>query len=314
MSKITFLFALLATALVCFLPAAPLQAQSIRTYVSTTGSDTNPCSIIAPCRHFSAAVAVTSAGGEVDALDPGGYGSLTITQSVTIEGQGWSYVAPGSSGVAIDVNAPSGDVVLRGLSVNGVGELIPTGIEFDAGKSLTVENCVVRNMNMGLLFLSNATTLQTLTVSNSYFNNNAQGVSIVSNSSSAITASIDRTVFSENTSSGLFVQGLTSTGPISVAVTDSVAANGEGGFLVESSAGHSVTNVSLTHSVAIGNSSYGVQAFGTNATIWLAQTTLTGNASGFMARNGGVVASYGDNYLGAANGTPTGSLTGTGKQ
>src|SRR3984957_6944088 len=202
MSKITFLFALLATALVCFLPTAPVQAQSIRTFVSTTGSDTNPCSITAPCRHFSAAVAVTSAGGEVDALDPGGYGSFTITQSVTIEGQGWSYVAPGPRGLANDVKAPHGHAVLRGLSLNGVGDIIPTGIEFDAGNSLTVENCVVRNMSMGLFFLSNATTLQTLTVSNSYFNNNAQGVSIVSNSSSAITASIDRTVFSENTSSG----------------------------------------------------------------------------------------------------------------
>jgi hypothetical protein len=76
------------------LPTAPAQAQSPRTFVSAAGNDSNPCSFTAPCRHFQAAVNVTSAGGEVDALDPAGYGPITISQAITIEGQGWSYIAP----------------------------------------------------------------------------------------------------------------------------------------------------------------------------------------------------------------------------
>ena len=83
-----------ALALAATLPAVSTQAQSIRTFVSTAGSDSNPCSLASPCRHFSAAVAATAVGGEVDALDPGAYGSFTISQAITIEGQGWSYVAP----------------------------------------------------------------------------------------------------------------------------------------------------------------------------------------------------------------------------
>src|ERR1700722_12172353 len=101
----------IAAVLAVTLPAVSAQARgAIRTYVSITGSDSNPCSLTAPCRHFQAAVNATSAGGEVDALDPGGYGSFTINQAVTIEGEGWSYVAPGSNGVAISVNASSGNV------------------------------------------------------------------------------------------------------------------------------------------------------------------------------------------------------------
>src|SRR6202163_1048343 len=71
----------LAAALAAVLPAAPAQAQAqaIRTFVSTAGSDSNPCSITQPCRHFQAAVNATSAGGEVDALDAGAYGSLPTT-------------------------------------------------------------------------------------------------------------------------------------------------------------------------------------------------------------------------------------------
>src|SRR5258708_2109211 len=107
---------LLATILACAFFAAPAQAQSIRTFVSTAGSDSNPCSLPQPCRHFSAAVAATAVGGEVDALYAGAYGSFTISQAISIEGQGWSYVAPPNNGNAITITAGSGDVSLRGLS------------------------------------------------------------------------------------------------------------------------------------------------------------------------------------------------------
>jgi hypothetical protein len=79
MTRTIFIAAALALAVT--LPAAPANAQTaIRTYVSITGNDTNPCSLTAPCRHFQAAANATAAGGEVDALDPGGYGSLIISQ------------------------------------------------------------------------------------------------------------------------------------------------------------------------------------------------------------------------------------------
>ena len=111
----------LAASLVAVLPAVSAQAQAPRTFVSAAGSDSNPCSFAAPCRHFQAAVNATSAGGEVDALDPAGYGPIIISQAVTIEGQGWSYIAPPNNGIAITINAASGKVAIHGVSLNGAG-------------------------------------------------------------------------------------------------------------------------------------------------------------------------------------------------
>jgi hypothetical protein len=301
------------------LPTVSAQAQSPRTFVSAAGSDSNPCSFAAPCRHFQNAVNVTSSGGEVDALDPAGYGPITITQSITIEGQGWSYIAPPANGNGITINAGSGNVSIHGVSVDGAGITGSTnGIVFNSGESLTIEGCFVRNMEgSGLAFKSTATTTQTLAVSNSYFSDNAaDGILIEPESSGAITAAIDRSAFSGNRNINLFVYGSDGTGAVNVAVTDSVAANGNSfngntGFAVEGN-GH-VANLSLTHCLAVGNA-IGVSAGSTNSTLWLAQSTVAGNATGYEASNGGVIKSYGDNYLLAGNGTNSGTLTTIGKQ
>jgi hypothetical protein len=66
--------------------AAPAQAQATRTWVSGVGDDANPCSRTAPCKTFAGAISKTAPGGEIDALDPGGFGALTITKSITIDG------------------------------------------------------------------------------------------------------------------------------------------------------------------------------------------------------------------------------------
>jgi hypothetical protein len=313
---------LLAAAFASSLCAAPVQAAGVaRTFVSAAGSDSNNCANVAtPCRHFAAAFAATATNGEIYVLDPANYGSLTITHAVSIQGHGWGSIAPVSGGNGITINATStDDVNLDGLTIDGTG-LAGNGIVFNSGKSLTVENCVVRNMGgHGLQFYSTATTTQILAVSNSYFNDNAgNGIVIEPLSSGAITAAIDRTEFHDNANIGLFVYAVNGTGPVSVAVTDSIAANGDSfngntGFDVESATNHSVSNLSLTHSLAVGNA-IGVAAGSSNATLWLAQSTVTGNATGYSASNGGVIKSYGDNYLAAGNGSNTGTLTSVGRQ
>ena len=97
-------------------------AASQRTFVASTGVDTNACSISAPCRSFSAAIAKTSAPGEVIVLDSAGYGPVTIDKSISL-------IAPAGihagvtvfSGDGITVDAPGSTVLLRGLSINGHG-------------------------------------------------------------------------------------------------------------------------------------------------------------------------------------------------
>src|SRR5947208_4349132 len=76
-------------------------AQATRTWVSGVGDDVNPCSRTAPCKTFAGAISKTAAGGEIDALDDAGYGAVTITKSLTIDGGGHlaSILASGSLGV-----------------------------------------------------------------------------------------------------------------------------------------------------------------------------------------------------------------------
>jgi hypothetical protein len=147
MTRTIFIAAALALAVT--LPAVSAQAQAPRTFVSAAGNDSNPCTFAAPCRHFQNAVNVTSDGGEVDALDPAGYGPIVIHQAITIEGQGWSYIAPPTGGNGIAINARSdSNVTIHGVLLNGAGITGQTnGILFQSGGSLTVTDCVIRNFS-----------------------------------------------------------------------------------------------------------------------------------------------------------------------
>src|SRR3979490_1728133 len=91
---------------------ASAQAQATRTWVSGVGDDANPCSRTAPCKTFAGAISKTAAGGEIDALDPGGFGAVTITKTITIDGgagQAGGILAALTTGVII--NAGAGDIV-----------------------------------------------------------------------------------------------------------------------------------------------------------------------------------------------------------
>jgi hypothetical protein len=107
--------------------SAPAHAQATRTWVSGVGDDLNPCSRTAPCKTFAGAISKTFINGEIDCLDPGGYGAVTITKSITIDCTATlgSILASGTTGVtisiAVNANDPFRTVRLRGLSINGSG-------------------------------------------------------------------------------------------------------------------------------------------------------------------------------------------------
>jgi hypothetical protein len=117
--------------------------QATRTWVSGVGDDANPCSRTAPCKTFAGAISKTAAKGEINVLDPGGFGAVTITKSITIDGGGMLAGVLTSAANAINVNAgPTDAVILRGLDINGVGTAT-AGVKFNSGQSLTVEKCVI---------------------------------------------------------------------------------------------------------------------------------------------------------------------------
>ncbi|HKG15700.1 MAG TPA: hypothetical protein VKB12_20435 [Pyrinomonadaceae bacterium] len=121
-----------------------------RTWVSGVGDDLNPCSRTAPCKTFAGAISKTSANGEIDCLDPGGFGTVTITKSITIDGTNGagfgSILASGTNGVNVNDSATATPntifVTLRNLSINGANTGFD-GVRFVSGKALHVENCVI---------------------------------------------------------------------------------------------------------------------------------------------------------------------------
>jgi hypothetical protein len=150
MNKFRFTVKILAIAIFTFAFASLAQAQATRTWVSGVGDDVNPCSRTAPCKTFAGAISKTASNGEIDCLDPGGFGAVTITKSITIDGTDGagfgSILAALVNGVIVNDSATGSpgtiNVTLRNLSINGAGNGT-NGIRFLSGKSLNVEGCQI---------------------------------------------------------------------------------------------------------------------------------------------------------------------------
>src|SRR5213594_3103765 len=129
MTKSRFIISAFSILIVILAASSAAHAQATRTWVSGVGDDANPCSRTAPCKTFAGAISKTAAGGEIDVLDPGGYGTLTITKSITIDGgtgSGWaSTLASATTGFTINIpvsaNDPLRQVILKHISINGTG-------------------------------------------------------------------------------------------------------------------------------------------------------------------------------------------------
>jgi hypothetical protein len=151
---------LAAVVVVACATAAPAYGQATRTWVSENGNDANPCSATAPCKTFAGAISKTFIGGEIDALDDAGFGTLTITKSITIDGAGHlaGILASGTNGINIHIPASADDpmrrVVLRGLYINGTGSigtvgtntgLVGVNIHTEGANTVSLENVHIDN-------------------------------------------------------------------------------------------------------------------------------------------------------------------------
>jgi hypothetical protein len=128
-------------------------AQATRTWVSGVGDDANPCSRTAPCKTFAGAISKTATGGEIDALDPGGYGAVTITKSITIdggEGQVGSILASSTYGITINTTGPSDVVTIRNLEISGAPPASPglDGIRILAGANVHLEHVKINSFSL----------------------------------------------------------------------------------------------------------------------------------------------------------------------
>jgi hypothetical protein len=273
------------------LSMSPASAQASRTWVSGVGDDANPCSRTAPCKTFAGAISKTAPAGEIDCLDPGGFGALTITKAITIDCSGTfgSVLVSGTNG--INVSAAAGDkVILRGLSNNGIGSGI-NGIQLNSGGELSIERCTIARFT-GVGINVNTSTVSQLYVTNTYITNANTGISILS--TGLVLAVIDHTNVFNVTANGITTGGATG---IAVNISNSHVASAGTGI----NAGGSGTAISVDSSTIEGNNT-ALNAAVSGAVIRASNNVLYGNATNFAFTGGATIASSGNNRL-----TPSGA-------
>lgn len=187
-----FRFILISAAFAAFTIVG--HAQATRTWVSGVGDDVNPCSRTAPCKTFAGAISKTAAGGEINCLDPAGYGGVTIMKPITIDCTGTmgSILASGVTGVSIDLTN-SGDaqakvVRLRGLNINGAGTGT-IGIRVVAATRVMIENVLIDGFTQNGVAIVSKTPTQVSIHDSSIRNIIAAGVSALPERPSDITVS-----------------------------------------------------------------------------------------------------------------------------
>ncbi len=281
MKKIAFFLLVLGA----LLQTSPAMAQSARTWVSGVGDDFNSCSRTAPCRTFAGALARTSAGGEINVLDPGSFGAVTITQSITISAEGVEAGVLASGTDAIVISAATTDVVvLRGLDIEGLGTGL-VGIKVLGGLgALHVENCTInafRGSNgSGIEIVPTTAGTTKVFIKDTTVRGSGQGtgggIFINPGASVTVRASLDN-VRMENNVFGLKVQGANSR----VSVNNSVAAgNAFAGFSCVTSGSF----LTIERSVATNNGTLGVSC-SAGTTVRIGNMSITNNVGGDFAGN-----------------------------
>jgi hypothetical protein len=270
-----------ALVLMFALPSA-LFSQASRTWISGVGDDINPCSRSLPCKTFQGALAKTQVGGEIDALESGGFGSVTITNSITIDGGGvYAGLLTVGGLEGITINAPNAEVVIRNLRLNGLA--IPTkggiGIRVLAAARVTIQNCYIANFSIAGIDVSSSQFVR-LAISDTTIEKASAGVQF--NTASGVSAELNHVNLWLN-ATGLF------------------AANGSHVSVRDSDISmNSVTGVATSGSnvaVAIEGSTIARNITGinvaANTSVHLGRSLLTDNNTGIV----GTVQSHQDNHI-----------------
>jgi len=229
-----------------------------RTYVSSVnGNDGNDCNRLTPCRTFQVAHDKTLANGEITVLDPGGYGAVTITKTISIinDGVGEAGVLVSGGLIGITVNAgPFDRVSLRGLTVKGIGFGGGNGIRFNTGASLTIENSAIRNhTGDGIQMLGNvpAGAQPAFILSNTFVaDNGGNGILVQPGGTvGSLRVTLTRVEMYNNSANGFAV-----TSPIArVTIADSTAShNGFSGFSATNNSSLAVKRVVAAHNAVDG--------------------------------------------------------------
>lgn len=275
MSKMRLMLNTLAVLAVCLICSSLAQAQATRTWVSGVGDDANPCSRTAPCKTFAGAISKTAACGEISVLDPGGFGAVTITKSITINGDGTlaGILAAGVNGVIVSAGV-NDVVILRNISINGACTGL-NGIRYLTGRTLRVENCTIYGFTNHGIDGSHSTTDATkpgeLVVENTSFTNiNQVAIRLARNGGSADPSLMANNVKINRAGFGVDVLNAV-TGTLSNSVVSHVTNQG--------AVAEGTTVLNVVSSVLFKNGT-GVAAFVSGSTVNLANCDIFNNTTG----------------------------------
>ena len=293
--------------LLTFLAAGSAQAQATRTWISGVGDDVNPCSRTAPCKTFAGAISKTAAGGEINALDPGGFGAFTITKSITIDGgsgQIASILVSGTNGIT--VNAAAAVVTLRNLTIQGIAQSTGgpgiNGVSLINARALHIEHCVFQNFGTHGINIAPAAAAQVFVDDTISRGNGGNGLNIVG-TTAEVRVTVSNSRFLDN-ANGIVSGDYSRT---SVRASDA-SGNAQSGFValgVGAAATMNIFNSSAANNIGSGILSGGTGSI--SSQIRIANVSVSANGSGMTTGANGVIVSFNNNYN-AGSGAPTSTL------
>lgn len=274
-------------------------AQATRTWVSGVGDDVNPCSRTAPCKTFAGAISKTATNGEINCLDPAGYGAVTITKSVTIdcEDTQGSILSAGTNGVIVNITSVTDTkkaFKIRGISINGAGTGI-NGIRILAANSVQIEDGVIDGVTQHGISVETTSGTPKITIDRmSIRSNTGNGINTFI-TGGTVNLSVSNSIFSNNAT------GISLSGNTKAAINDSTLTNNTTGLV----AANSDMNVL---SCMISNNTTGISSL-TGGNIRISDNMITANGTGLSASGGNII-SFGNNanFGNTADGSSTSSI------
>jgi hypothetical protein len=272
--------------------------QATRTWVSGVGDDVNPCSRTAPCKTFAGAISKTAPSGEINCLDPGGFGVVTITKSIMIDCRSelGGVLAAGTNGIII--NAGVGDrIILRGLDIDGAGSGL-NGIRVLAARAVKIRDTTINGFTGNGVDWEASTSTSRGFISNSeIFGNTGNGVLVAPPAGGNSRVTIRRTEIDDN-GCGATASSFVPSG--SFASNCGVSTTAAGGQAVMLDLNNAFTN----------SAAAGIFANGPNAAHRIGGNEVFANFAGLVAGAGGAILSFGDNYVAGntTDGDPTGPV------
>jgi hypothetical protein len=268
--------ALFTGVLVLMALAVPTSAfgQATRTWVSGVGDDVNPCSRTAPCKTFAGAISKTAAGGEINVLDPGGFGGVTITKSLTIKAHGVTAGVLVAQTNAIVINAGANDkVTLEGLDINGIGvgaQTSLTGVKVLSAKSVHIIHSEIQRFQAGVAVVPTSTATRVV-ISDTHIHDNGAGVIVApgNNLITFVATVLRRNLIAENTCGVVVSSNGANASTPNANLDCGASANGA----------ISKTAVLSAFSNGIHDNGFGLFARGALATAEIANNDITGNSS-----------------------------------